>query len=87
MSPFLAHPAFDDMFDDMEKTAAGMCRSGKPPIKVHNLMKKASVMDKIAAVGKKDLATAAAGALAYETLRRANEDRKLGRQIRKQQMG
>lgn len=34
---------------------------------------------------KRNLGIAAAGAVGYETLRRANEDRKMGRMVRRQQ--
>jgi hypothetical protein len=40
---------------------------------------------KHAGVLRKAAPAVAAGALGWETLRRANEDRKLGRQVRKQQ--
>lgn len=34
---------------------------------------------------KRNLGVAVAGAVGYETLRRANEDRKMGRMVRRQQ--
>ncbi len=39
------------------------------------------------AKNKKNLGIAAAGAVGYEGLRRANEDRKVGRMVRKQNQG
>lgn len=36
---------------------------------------------------KKELGIAAAGAVGYESLRRANEDRKMGRMVRRQNQG
>ena len=76
----------------MAKIAESFERSGRRPISVDRLLEResegaadapASVMDKIA--NKKHLLSAAIGAGGFELARRANEDRKLGRAIRKQQ--
>lgn len=47
-------------------------------------LQKIAKQKKAAAIGKA-LPLMAAGAAGWETMRRANEDRKLGRQVRKQQ--
>ena len=41
----------------------------------------------LVAKNKKNLGIAAAGAVGYEGLRRANEDRKVGRMVRRQNQG
>lgn len=86
MNPLVAHPAFSD---ELEKIAESFERSGRRPISVDRLLEKEveepvqGIQEKIAS--KKHLLSAAAGAVGFEALRRANEDRKLGRAIRKQQ--
>lgn len=49
--------------------------------------KEASAASQFVQKNKKNLGIAAAGAVGYETLRRANEDRRMGRMVRRQNQG
>lgn len=88
------------MRDELEKIAAGMARIGRRPISAHKLLEKGSSMIKLApkkakVASKADAAKEGlgllkptslllAGAAGGHMIRKANEDRKLGRQIRLQ---
>lgn len=79
--------AFDD---EIEKIAGAMTkamRKGVRPYKMENFIKKHSsiIKEAVSAKALKDAALLAGGATGYHVLRTANDDRKLGRQIRQQQ--
>lgn len=77
-------------FEEFTKIAESFERSGRRPITVDRLLER-EVEDsmtpsvKLAAPDRKHIMSALAGAAGFEVARRANEDRKLGRMVRKQQ--
>lgn len=84
--------AFEDELEKIAGSLTGHVRSGRRPIGAQKLMEKDSehtkVSDIIKVSGLAGAATLmAGGAGLYHWGRKANEDRKLGRQMRLQSMG
>ena len=88
------HAAFRDELQKIAGELQGAVRSGRTPMHVETYLKKESDKDKASEIVKVSGnnkwvigGSAVAGAAGYEALRRANKDRKLGRQVRLQSRG
>jgi hypothetical protein len=97
----LMHQGFQDELEKIAGELQGFTRSGRRPIGVDRLLENESVsnktpsevfkadVEKLSAAGTgkamKTLGLMGAGAGTYHVARKANEDRKLGRQVRLQQ--
>ena len=93
--------AYQSFFEEFTKIAESFERSGRRPISVDRLLERESEdweektsamppkmpppMPPKTASAKRDLTAAIAGAAAFELARRANQDRKMGRMVRRQQ--
>lgn len=82
--------ALEDELSKIAGSLQGHVRSGRKPIGVEKLIDKENKLEKDAIITKlsgwrKGALTAAGGVALYETARRANEDRKLGKIVRLQQ--